>query len=64
MRTGKVDWNYESRRIKRTGIFLSPRHTFSWGTEGNEKGTYSVSFSDPRVVGNESPSLNFEPLYF
>jgi len=39
MRTGKEDWNYESRRMKGNDLFFSPRHTFSWGTEGNERGT-------------------------
>jgi len=64
MRTGKVDWNYESRRMKSNGLFLSSRHTFLWGTEGSERGILFVSFSDPRIVGNENSSLNFEPLYF
>jgi hypothetical protein len=63
MRTDKVDWNYELRRMKRNGLFLSPRHTFLWGTEGNKSGTQSVSLSDTGIVGNESPSLNIEPLY-
>lgn len=58
-----MDWNYESRRMKRNDL-LAPRHTFSWGTEGNERELYSVSFPDPGIVVNESPSLNFEPLYF
>jgi hypothetical protein len=39
MRKGKVDWNCELRRMKRNDLFLSPRHTFSWGTEGDERRT-------------------------
>jgi hypothetical protein len=39
MRTGKVDWNCGLRRMKRNDPFLSPRHAFSWGTEGKERGT-------------------------
>jgi hypothetical protein len=63
MRTDKVDWNYELRRMERNSLFLSPRLKFLWGTEGNERGTQSVSLSDTWIVGNESPSLNIEPLY-
>jgi hypothetical protein len=29
--------DYESRRMKRNGIFLAPRHIFSWGTEDNKR---------------------------
>ena len=49
---GKVDLNDESRRLKRNVLFFSPRHTFSWGTEGNERESKYVSLPDQGIVGN------------